>query len=472
MAWKSAGKIRGEAGKTPIPGVDFPIPIDGIDGEQGEKGDKPKHEWDKTSLRFEKPDGSWGKFVNLQGRTGRALINSSKGPANKLLQIKDEGILLSDAPQAIDFRNGFTLSQVGNDIRISSSIGELDHGLLAGLADDDHTQYALLAGRSGGQSLNGGTDADDDLTLDSTSNADKGNINLGESLFIAPDDSAPGNTGFGVVSWPRGSRLYEQGGGGDPERFFYLANGDRWELLSEDGGLFVASFNGPASAKGRHIAFAVGQSVGGNFFNSTPPTGGIIVEGRSGVGDADPETQFHVKSRQAENTFITYDGRGSFGSNVWRNNADVVRGYFGYSTTGGYINNSLNNGMHWRGENGCSIGHSATLTATFSTAGVHLVQTLTTDNGRVKNTDRITGNTTLDGNHHVVFCDTDGGAFTVTLPAGIDGTIYRIINTGSSGNNVTVAPNGAELLHGVGANGTLVDAASFDLTYETTEGWF
>ena len=43
-----------------------------------------------------------------------------------------------------------------------------DHGALTGLADDDHTQYALLAGRSGGQILKGGTGVGDDLTLQST----------------------------------------------------------------------------------------------------------------------------------------------------------------------------------------------------------------------------------------------------------------------------------------------------------------
>ena len=42
-----------------------------------------------------------------------------------------------------------------------------DHGVsLAGLTDDDHTQYALLAGRTGGQTLKGDVDAGGSLTLD------------------------------------------------------------------------------------------------------------------------------------------------------------------------------------------------------------------------------------------------------------------------------------------------------------------
>lgn len=45
--------------------------------------------------------------------------------------------------------------------------GVSDHGLLTGLTDDDHAQYALLAGRAGGQILTGGTGAGDDLQLTS-----------------------------------------------------------------------------------------------------------------------------------------------------------------------------------------------------------------------------------------------------------------------------------------------------------------
>ena len=52
----------------------------------------------------------------------------------------------------------------------------LDHGSIGGLSDDDHTGYAFLAGRSGGQSLIGGTGSGDDITLQSTSNATRGDI--------------------------------------------------------------------------------------------------------------------------------------------------------------------------------------------------------------------------------------------------------------------------------------------------------
>lgn len=46
----------------------------------------------------------------------------------------------------------------------------------------------------------------------------------------------------------------------------------------------------------------------------------------------------------------------------------------------------------------------------------------------------------------VIFADTDAGVITVNLPAGTPGVWYKIINCGSSDNNVTVAPNGSETI--------------------------
>lgn len=58
---------------------------------------------------------------------------------------------------------------------VSTNDSEIDHNALDNLTvGDPHTQYAFLTGRSGGQTLNGGTASGNDLTLFSTSNATKG----------------------------------------------------------------------------------------------------------------------------------------------------------------------------------------------------------------------------------------------------------------------------------------------------------
>jgi len=56
--------------------------------------------------------------------------------------------------------------------------GVTDHGALTGLADDDHLQYLLLAGRAGGQSAVGGTAASETLTLAGSSAANRGTLAL------------------------------------------------------------------------------------------------------------------------------------------------------------------------------------------------------------------------------------------------------------------------------------------------------
>jgi hypothetical protein len=61
---------------------------------------------------------------------------------------------------------------------------QLDHGELKGLADDDHSQYLLLAGRAGGQVAVGGTGSGDDLTLQTTSHVTKGSYILSELTTV------------------------------------------------------------------------------------------------------------------------------------------------------------------------------------------------------------------------------------------------------------------------------------------------
>ena len=82
--------------------------------------------------------------------------------------------------------NGVWLASVPNS--------EIDHGTISGLLDDDHTQYMLLAGRPGGQTLQGGTAASDNLVLESTSNATKGSV-------ITSDNFLPGTNASFSGGW-------------------------------------------------------------------------------------------------------------------------------------------------------------------------------------------------------------------------------------------------------------------------------
>lgn len=55
---------------------------------------------------------------------------------------------------------------------------DIDHGSIGGLNDDDHTQYARLMGRSGGQSFNGGTGSAEQLSFLATGGTGGGGSGL------------------------------------------------------------------------------------------------------------------------------------------------------------------------------------------------------------------------------------------------------------------------------------------------------
>lgn len=63
-----------------------------------------------------------------------------------------------------------------------TSVSGQDHNILSGLTSDSHTQYAMLSGRSGGQSLYGSSDASGAITIAGTSNATAG------ATYLEPDD--------------------------------------------------------------------------------------------------------------------------------------------------------------------------------------------------------------------------------------------------------------------------------------------
>lgn len=63
----------------------------------------------------------------------------------------------------------------------------IDHGVLLGLADDDHAQYLLLAGRSGGQEAVGGSGASDELALRGSSDGGTGFVRINSPVRFADD---------------------------------------------------------------------------------------------------------------------------------------------------------------------------------------------------------------------------------------------------------------------------------------------
>jgi hypothetical protein len=85
---------------------------------------------------------------------------------------------------------------------------------------------------------------------------------------------------------------------------------------------------------------------------------------------------------------------------------------------------------------------------------------------------RNTANKTIDATANIWKGNTDAGAFAYTLPPGIANTAYKIVNTGTSGNILTVTPDGSEELLGVNSSWNLSDGESLEISYEATDGWY
>lgn len=122
-----------------------------------------------------------------------------------------------------------------------------DHGILSGLSDDDHTQYALLAGRDGGQSLTGGITTTSDLTFKTTSaNAisgadmifETGNNGSIEAMNINYDGTVNIATKLGVLESTGATfHTYFQGGDQTGDITYTLPTTSSNGLLKNTGGV-------------------------------------------------------------------------------------------------------------------------------------------------------------------------------------------------------------------------------------------
>lgn len=141
-------------------------------------------------------------LLDLSSTTGALLLPRMTTTERDALTAANGMAIYNTTTTAVEFRQNGAWS---------SGAGVTDHGALTGLSDDDHSIYALLAGRSGGQVLTAGTGASDALTLRSTTSATKGlvaindqggNVTLGggttasELRFLEPSGSGTNYTGF------------------------------------------------------------------------------------------------------------------------------------------------------------------------------------------------------------------------------------------------------------------------------------
>lgn len=156
---------------------------------------------------------------------------------------------------------------------------DIDHGTVGGLTDDDHTQYALLAGRSGGQTLIGGTAASNGLTIKSTSNATKGKVIFGNAGTTAYDEV---NERFGIGTASPSTALHVVGSA----------------TISSTA--IIPTVYGSSSASGSLTIESTSNATKGYVL--IQPTSGNV-----GIGTATPSSQLHVASNSTGGTQIRFE---------------------------------------------------------------------------------------------------------------------------------------------------------------------
>ena len=89
-----------------------------------------------------------------------------------------------DSARTIAAQAGDSLFYDGSQWLASAPDTEIQHSGLSGLTtgDSGHTQFVMLAGRAGGQSIIGGTGAGENINLESTSNATKGFVQVKDTV--------------------------------------------------------------------------------------------------------------------------------------------------------------------------------------------------------------------------------------------------------------------------------------------------
>jgi hypothetical protein len=103
------------------------------------------------------------------GGTGLGVFDSASGTVLQFNRIAGSSTVSVTQPGG-----------AGESLVLTAIPGGIDHGSLADLSADDHSQYVLLAGRNGGQVLIGGNAANNSLELQSTSHSTKGLVRIPE----------------------------------------------------------------------------------------------------------------------------------------------------------------------------------------------------------------------------------------------------------------------------------------------------
>lgn len=289
----------------------------------------------------------------------------------------------------------------------------LDHGNLdaGSLGDDDHVQYLLLAGRSGGQVVFGGTGAADDFTFRANSNGtpSSGKFFWGITTNNSVYDAFNAQWGFGTLT--------------------------THEVATFGGRQSLLEITDPTSAVAGHAAFyASGVAAGKPFWRFS-----------SGNGSAITEMMTLLSSNLL---FVRQDGTKPL-TDDWDNIGRRIRNT-GVAEVQDAPPSTPATGLIWLDTDATGSGSGSSL-----------------------NLDVITTTTTLTTSNTIVICDATSGAITVDLPTAVGnaGKVYYIKKIDSSANSVTIDGDGSETIDTGLTAVILTQFSAITIVSDGTEWW-
>jgi hypothetical protein len=152
--------------------------------ERRRAGDVQKR-WTVSQLIKNNYDAGLDEFVRCDSTGGALTVtlpSAGNVEAGKQVAVKNASSstnVITVAARGTETINGSASQTINTAYEGAWFISDGSNWLMV----DDHSQYALLAGRSGGQMLVGGTGSGEDLTLQSTAHATKGSLLFGTSAY-------------------------------------------------------------------------------------------------------------------------------------------------------------------------------------------------------------------------------------------------------------------------------------------------
>ncbi|KHD89168.1 MAG: hypothetical protein OM95_04945 [Bdellovibrio sp. ArHS] len=186
--------------------------------------------------------------------------------------------------------------------------GRLPASLLPTTTSDFFSQYLFLAGRSGGQTINGGTGSSDVLTLDSTSHTTKG------SIILAPSGGKVGiGTSNPLAALDTSGGMIRIQGGASFGTFPASGKGLEFGYADDSNTALISSYNRTAAAHTSLLVEAAALTL--NAYST----------GNVGVGVAAPTQKFQVGAQS--NAFASFS---------LNNNGTAPASGFGLTIGGNY----------------------------------------------------------------------------------------------------------------------------------------